>query len=192
MSNDDLGYLTDGIYRIEALRRQAAEGIENEKHRKGGACDLLISQQPLAVIREAAHQLVVLLFFEYLCQNTLGIGRSHSKECTDPHPEKSTRATRSYRTGYTEDVARADSHCRRKAECRKGRNAVGAGAIFQHCSYRSSEVCDLDKSEPEGEENTRTYQQNDSKGEISQNGNICIPCKVCGKIPKKIGYRCDK
>ena len=101
-----------------------------------------------------------------LCEHRLGVVRSHTEECNEPHPEDRARTTDQDRAARTDDVAGADLRCNSSGERLEGAHA----ALFLFAEERKaaknalpafSEAANLHEARADGEVEACADEQDD-------------------------------
>ena len=108
LAGDGLGDGAHGGDRVEALRGEAQEGVDNVQYAEGDADPRGVLQQAAAIEGQAAHILVTLLLLEQLSQGALHKGGGHAEEGGDPHPEQRAGAADVNGCRHAHDVAGPD------------------------------------------------------------------------------------
>ncbi len=191
MAGQGLGNLTYRGHGVEALGRKAKHGIDDIEQGQENADERGILQQPAAVEGHAAHILISLFLLEDLGHGGLGKRGGHTEKGGDPHPEQGPGATDGDGTGHAQYIARAHPHGRGQEKGSQGRDSFISFLAGSQNMDTISKMGNLDKTQPPGKIDSRTNQQNDGQGKISQDGNAAVPAKISGEIPEQVRYHLD-
>lgn len=185
-AGEDGGHGDYGGDGVEALCRQAEEGVEDIEQGQGYTYPCSALQQTAAVEGETADVLIVLFLLEDLGQGGFGEGGGHAEEGGEPHPEQGAGAADADGAGDAQDVARPYPHRSGEQEGGQGGDAR-LGLLGLEDVEAVLEFPHLDEAQLAGEEDAGADQKDDGQAEVPQDGDVSVPVKVGRKIPKQVG-----